>query len=58
MNGRVSGREERVYRHCDDLFIYLGDFRRFEIRPWSAMPSRRHIPLTEARVINLEKDLH
>ena len=51
-------REEQVYRHCDDLFLHLGEFDRLEVRPWSEISIDKPVPLQGVKIVNLEADLY
>ena len=57
-SGHWPYREEQVYQHCDDIFIYLGDCHRFEVYPWNEMLIEKPVPLAGTKIINLERDLY
>jgi hypothetical protein len=50
-------RDDRVYFVEDDVLIYVGTVREVEVRPWSEMVREKRVPLDEAKIVDLQKDL-
>lgn len=58
LNGREPTWTETHYNLFDYIFIYLGDFDLFEVRPWNEMPAQKIVPVNSAKVVDLEQQLY
>lgn len=62
INGKLdfsaSGRRGRSYQVRDYLFLHLGDFSNFTLRPDTAPATVKRLPLQEARHVDLREILY
>jgi len=58
LNGRVGTWEDPLYRILDYIVVYLGEYATFEVWPWNEIASEKLVPVTGARLVNLEKELY
>jgi len=62
INGKLdfsaSGRRARSYQVRDYIFLHLGDFSTFTLQPDTALATVKHIPLQEARHVDLREILY